>query len=595
MDDDELRARAEQWANEDPDPATAETVRAWLATDDLDALRSAFAGPLRFGTAGLRAPIGAGPARMNRAVVRRTTAGVAARLRVEPRAAERGVVVAGDHRHGSQRFADEAAAVIAGAGLPAFRLPGAVPTPLLAFAVRRLDAAAGIMVTASHNPADDNGYKLYWGDGAQIRPPLDDEIAAAAADVADLRRIATSPEATKRVNGLLAEAHLEACAAQAPRPPAARVRIVHTALHGVAGATCLAALRRAGFTELHETPEQADPDPDFPTVTRPNPEQPGVLDLALAEADRVDADLVLANDPDGDRLAVAVRDPDAHNGDGAAPWRRLTGDEVGCLLGEHLLARDGGSDAVVATTVVSSRLLARIAADHDAEHVQTLTGFKWLAPEADRAAARGKVLRLAYEQALGFMVTPQVRDKDGIAAAVAVADLAADVAGRGSSLPAELGRLARRHGLHHTGERARPLGEDDDTAAVFAALRRTVPEAVGGSDVVAVEDHVAGERRAADGTVQPLATPSTELIGVELADGSRVQARPSGTEPLLKCYAEVVEAVDDAEPTAAARRRADRRLGELLSALVTLVDAAAEAAAGSGGPSSGPLPPASGG
>lgn len=584
MDDDELRARAAQWARQDPDPATAETVRAWLAGDDLDALRAVFAGPLRFGTAGVRAPLGPGPARMNRAVVRRITAGVAARLRVEPRAAERGVVVAGDHRHGSQDFADEAAAVIAGAGLPAFRLPGAVPTPLLAFAVRRLDAAAGVMITASHNPAGDNGYKLYWGDGAQIRPPVDDEITAAAADVGDLGDVATSPEAVKRVNGLLADAHLAACAAQAPAAPAVPVRIVHTALHGVAGATCLAALRHAGFADLHETPEQADPDPDFPTVTHPNPEQPGVLDLALAEADRVNADLVLANDPDGDRLAVAVRDPGEHDGDGPGPWRRLTGDEVGCLLGEYLLARDGGSGAVVATTVVSSRLLARIAADYGAEHVETLTGFKWLAPEADRAAARGKVLRLAYEQALGFMVTPQVRDKDGIAAAVAVADLAADAAARGSSLPAELDRLARRHGLHHTGEHTRPLGEDDDAVAVFASLRAALPEAIGGSDVVAVHDHAAGQRRAADGTARPLATPRAELVGVELADGSRVQARPSGTEPLVKCYAEVIEAVDDAEPVAAARSRADRRLRELLAALATTVDAAAGRASASGRP-----------
>lgn len=582
MDDDELRARAEQWARQDPDPATAETVRDWLASDDLEALRRAFAAPLRFGTAGLRAPVGPGPARMNRAVVRRITAGVAARLRVEPRAAERGVVVAGDHRHGSQDFADEAAAVLTGSGLPVFRLPGAVPTPLLAFAVRRLDAAAGVMITASHNPADDNGYKLYWDDGAQIRPPLDDEVAAAASDVGDLHEVARSPEAVKRVNGLLAEAHLDVCAALAPRPPAARTRIVHTALHGVAGATCLAALRRAGFADLHETPEQADPDPGFPTVTRPNPEQPGVLDLALAEADRVDADLVLANDPDGDRLAVAVRDADAAGGDGGAAWRRLTGDEIGCLLGEHLLARDGGSDAVVATTVVSSRLLARIAADHGAEYVETLTGFKWLAPEADHAAARGKVLRLAYEQALGFMVTPQVRDKDGIAAAVAVADLAADAAARGTSLPAELDRLARRHGLHRTGERSRPIGETDDPGTILAALREALPDAISGRDVVAVCDHAAGERRAADGTVQPLSTPATELLGVELADGARLQVRPSGTEPLLKCYAEVIEAVADSELTADARRRADGWLSELLTALAALVDAAVDAASRGG-------------
>lgn len=568
--DDDLRRRAQQWACQDPDPETAETVRSWLAAADVDALAAAFAAPLSFGTAGLRGPLGPGPARMNRAVVRRLAAGLAQRLRVEPRAAERGVVVAGDHRHGSQALAEEAAAVVAGAGLPAFRLPGAVPTPLLAFAVRRLDAAAGVMITASHNPAGDNGCKLYWGDGAQVRPPVDGEIAAAADAVDDLTAVATARGAVRRVNGLLAEGHLDACAALAPEPPAAPVRIVHTALHGTAGATCLAALRRAGFADVHETPEQADPDPDFPTTDQPNPEHPGALDLALAEADRVGADLVLANDPDGDRLAVAVPDAGGANG-----WRRLTGDEVGCLLGEHLLARDGADDAVVATTVVSSRLLGRIANAYGAECVETLTGFKWLAPEADRAAARGKVLRLAYEQALGYMVAPQVRDKDGVAAAVAVADLTARVAARASTLSGELDRLARRHGLFHTGERTLPLAAGDDPAARVAALRAALPQVIDGVAVAAVADHAAGERRHADGRVEPLSTPPADLVGVELTDGSRLQARPSGTEPLLKCYGEVVEVVAGDEPVAAARARAEPRLASRLSALTGLVEQAA--------------------
>jgi phosphomannomutase len=567
MDDADLRRRAQQWAQHDPDPDTAETVRRWLAADDLEALRRAFAAPLGFGTAGLRGPLGAGPARMNRAVVRRLSAGLAARLRTEPRAAERGVVIAGDHRHGSQALADEAAAVLAGAGLEALRIPGAVPTPLLAFAVGRLDAAAGVMVTASHNPASDNGCKLYWGDGAQVRPPLDAEIAAAADTVHDLAAVATAPEAVRRVNGLLAEGHLDACAALAPNPPAVAVRIVHTPLHGTAGATCLAALRRAGFADVHEIAEQADPDPDFPTVAHPNPEREGALDLALTEANRVGADLVLATDPDGDRLGVAV--PDRDGG-----WRQLSGDEVGCLLGEHLLARDGGVDAVVATTVVSSRLLGRIAAAHGAEYVETLTGFKWLAPQADRAAARGKVLRLAYEQALGYMVTPAVGDKDGIAAAVAVADLAADVAARGMTLPDELDRLARRHGLHHTGERTLPLASSADAAALLARLRASLPTTVDGVAVAAVADYAAGQRRTADGALEALGTPPAELLGVELADGSRLQARPSGTEALLKCYAEVVEPVGDTEAVAVARRRAEQRLASRLAALIGLLERA---------------------
>jgi phosphomannomutase len=431
--------------------------------------------------------------------------------------------------------------------------------------VRHLGAAAGVVVTASHNPPADNGYKVYWADGAQIVPPVDAEIAAAAASVERVVDLPMSEDGVAPVDGGVLDAYLEAALALTRRPDARSLRIAYTPLHGVARDTLLALLARAGFSDVHVVAEQAEPDPDFPTVAFPNPEEPGALDRAMALAAEVGADLVLANDPDGDRIAAAIPDPTTGG------FRALTGDEIGCVLAEALLAA-GEGPRTVATTVVSSQLLARIAAAHGVAYAETLTGFKWLAGAAEEAEAAGRPLVLAYEQALGVMCGTAVRDKDGLSAALVMAELAAVRKADGSSVAEALDELAAAHGLHlTTGRSARLVGAEGQAAiaAALGRLRSDPPAEVDGVAVVAVEDRLAGERRHASGAVEPLATPPTDLLAYVLADGSKLQVRPSGTEPLLKCYVEVVEPVADGD-VAAARVAGTVRLARLADAFAAL-------------------------
>lgn len=564
-----LTATARAWLADDPDPETRAELQELLDAGDPAGLAARFAAPLTFGTAGIRGPVGAGPACMNRAVVRRITAGLAARLLQEDGAAERGVVIGRDARHGSVAFLSDVGAVLAGAGLRVRQFDGHVPTPLVAFAVRHLDAAAGVQVTASHNPPADNGYKIYWSGGAQIVAPTDAEITEAAASVPSVADLPYDPGAVEVVAPAVAEAYLEACLALTRHPQARDLRIVYTPLHGVARDTLLRLLSVAGFGDVHVVQAQGEPDPDFPTVAFPNPEEPGALDLALDLARETGADLVLANDPDGDRIAVAVPDVGSETG-----WRALNGDQIGCLLGEYLLASGDGGDAgaLVATTVVSSRLLSRIARHHGVRYAETLTGFKWLAAAAAEAETTGGRMVLGYEQALGAMCGEAVRDKDGISAALVFAELAAVRKAGGSSVPAALDELAVRHGVHHTlGRSVRLDGPDGDVVAgrALARLRENPPTEVEGVAVVAREDRAAQTRVTAEGEVTTLGTPPTELYGLELADGSRLQVRPSGTEPLLKFYIEVVEPVTGDDVPSAGDRAAARaeRLADALVAL----------------------------
>ena len=555
----DLTAEAERWLTTDPDPVTRAELRALLDAGDEAALAERFGARLEFGTAGIRGPLGAGPARMNRAVVRRVTAGLAARLATEPGAADRGVVVGHDARHGSADFADDTAAVLAGAGIRVHRLSGQQPTPLLAFAVRRLGAAAGVQVTASHNPPQDNGYKVYWGDGAQIVPPLDAEISAAIDAVVDLAAVpvaALDDALIGFVPSTLVGDYVTAVMGLVRHPEHRDLRVAYTPLHGVGRDLATRVLADAGFADVHVAAEQAEPDPDFPTVPFPNPEVAGALDLALALARSVGADLLLANDPDADRIAAAVPDRDG-------AWRVLDGDELGCLLAEWLLVErpSGGPRPAVATTVVSSMLLRRIAEHHGAWFAETLTGFKWLAHAALEAEAAGNTFVLGYEQALGAMCGTAVLDKDGVSAALVTADMAATLKARGRTLLDALDDLHRRHGVHLTAGRSLRLegpGADELVRTVLDRLSGAPPAQVAGVAVTAVADHAAGVRRLGDGRTEPLATPPTDLVGLELADGSRLQVRPSGTEPLLKFYVEVVEPV--AGDLDAARERARTRL-----------------------------------
>lgn len=499
----------EEWIEHDPDPVTA----AELAGCDAEELSARFARPLTFGTAGLRGPVRGGPDAMNLAVVLRATWAVATVL--EERGLAGSIVVVGrDARHGSAEFATATAEVLAAQGFSVVLLPHPVPTPVLAFSVRHLGAAAGIQITASHNPPTDNGYKVYFDGGVQIVSPTDREIenAMAAAPFADL--IPRAPVVS--TDTALVDRYIERAARV--RRSAGSVRIALTALHGVGGAIAVETLRRAGFDDVHVVAAQFAPDPDFPTVDFPNPEEPGATDTLLDLAADVDADIAIALDPDADRCAVGTRNPDGG-------WRMLSGDETGWLFGDYLLSHvDSPASSVVASTVVSSRMLAAIAAHYGARHVETLTGFKWLA-RAD-AELPGSTLIYAYEEAIGHCVDPDaVRDKDGISAAVLAGDLVASLKSKGRSVLHLLDDLARRHGVHMVAAVSRPVTGTEQAAALLQKLRAEPPSQLAGFTVTTTD-------------LQPR-TDALIFAGGAGDTMLRVVVRPSGTEPKLKCYLEV--------------------------------------------------------
>jgi phosphomannomutase len=557
-------ARAAAWAAGDPNPATrdelrrlAERARGGDAAAAAE-LHDAVGGDLRFGTAGLRGRIGAGPGRMNTAVVTRAAAAlggyVAAQL--PPGDARPPAVVVGhDARTGSATFARDSAAVLTAAGCRVLLVDRPVPTPVVAAAVRRLDADAGVVVTASHNPPADNGYKVYLGGrvapgptrGVQIVPPADAAIA---------ERIAACPPAAEvaradsgwTVLGDEAVADYVAATAPVAGPGPRRLRVVATAMHGVGADVLDRVLAAAGFAAPDWVASQRDPDPAFPTVAFPNPEVPGAMDAAMDLAREVGADLVVALDPDADRCAVAVPDPGTAGG-----WRRLTGDELGALLGEHLIERgaapaDPGEPAAVACSLVSSSLLGRIAGHHGVRFAATLTGFKWI--------ARVPGLVYGYEEAIGYCVDPAtVRDKDGIATATVVCGLAASLRERGLRAVDVLDELAVRHGVHLTAPVTVRLEDPAEGAGIVTALLSDPPATLGGLPVTRVEDLGAG----VDGL------PPTPGLRLRSGGDVRVVVRPSGTEPLLKAYLEVVRPVTDAGALRAVRAEA--------SALLTAVRA----------------------
>ena len=559
----DLLARARTWLAEDPDPDTRSELADLLASAEGPAeeqqcaawseLAERFAGTLQFGTAGLRGEMSAGPMRMNRAVVIRAAAGLAAYV---GKRAPGGLVVIGyDSRHKSYDFARDTAAVVVAAGLRAVLLPGPLPTPVLAFAVRHLDAAAGVMVTASHNPPRDNGYKVYLGgelEGAQIVPPHDAGIAAeidAVAALADVPLAADGWEVPDR--GAVLDPYLARAAGLVDPGSPRELSVVYTPMHGVGRDTFLAAFERAGFPAPAIVAAQADPDPDFPTVGFPNPEEPGAMDLAFETAKALGPDIVIANDPDADRLAVAVPDADSPSG-----WRMLRGDEVGALLAAHVVNKQ--AEGTFATTIVSSSLLSRIAAAAGLGYAETLTGFKWI--------SRAPGLRYGYEEALGYCVDPDaVRDKDGISAALLLAELAAGLKAAGRTLGDLLDELALGHGLHATDQLAVRVADLRLIAAAMARLREQPPVALAGLRVDSADDL---EQGSAD-------LPPTDGLRYRLSgagvDSARVVVRPSGTEPKLKCYLEVVVPVASADGLAGARSAA----AGLLAALKRDLSAAA--------------------
>lgn len=552
----ELRRRAEAWMDADPDPGTRAELAALLGAGDVAALEDRFAHPLRFGTAGLRAAVGAGPARINRLVVRRTTAGLARWvLDRGPAAASAGLVVGRDARHGSATFAADVAEVAAAAGVRVRAFARPLPTPVTAFAVRHLGAAAGVVVTASHNPAADNGYKVYAADGAQIVPPDDAAVAAAAEAAPDVAvgapAVGAGAGGGGPSGGPVDDEVLAAYRAMAlgliddsgPR----RLRAVYTPMHGVGGSVVPGLLEAAGFDPPVLVARQAAPDPDFPTVAFPNPEEPGALDLALAAAGAVAADVVIANDPDADRLAVAVPDR-------TGAWRPLSGDELGILLADRCIAAGRGPGRLVSTTIVSSSMLGKLAGEAGVAYEETLTGFKWIARAASRRP--GHRLVFGYEEALGYAVTDAVADKDGVTAALLVAEMAARARAEGRSLLDRLDELAARLGVHLTAQwsrRAEGPGGMEALSGVVDAWRRHPPGELGGMAVTEAVDLAPGA----------LGLPPTDAVVVRLGRQGRVVLRPSGTEPKLKAYLEVVTAPPGAGGLVPARREASARLAAL--------------------------------
>ncbi len=536
----DLRERTEAWINADPDKKTREELAALLGAGDLDELTERMDGSLQFGTAGLRGRVEGGSNRMNRAVVIRTTRGLADYLIERNPDSEKPVVVGRDARLSSKRFQKDTIGVLTAAGILVRYFPEPVPTPIVAYAARQLGARAAIVITASHNPPLDNGYKVYDTNGAQIIPPTDTDIAAkiaAAPPADDVPRLSKKyrKELASPVPDGMFERYLEDLRkVRDPEATGTDLKIVYSAMHGVGGAFVTGALRELGYPNILPVPEQYEPDGHFPTVAFPNPEEPGALDLANALAAREQADIIVANDPDTDRLAVSIERSDG--------WRPLTGNQIGVLLGDYLLDKTSVAKPLVFNSIVSSPMLASVAEAHGAGFVTTLTGFKWIWNAAlDLAAAGEGEFVFGYEEALGYSVGPAVRDKDGISASVIFADLAAECRGKGESVLDYLARLYERHGMWVSTQKSIVRPGSEGAAQIADAMVRLAgapPESVGGIPVVAMTDYRVGAES------RPRYMAATPLVELDLGERGRVLVRPSGTEPKLKIYVDLVAARD---------------------------------------------------
>ena len=515
--DQALITEVQAWIAEDPDPTTAAQLQKWLDEHNESELRKSFAGFLQFGTAGLRGPIRPGPSGMNRAVVARTAAGIAAYMKERNLSS---VVIGRDARYGSEDYTIETAEIMSGAGMKVFILPRPLPTPVLAFATVELGCDVGIMVTASHNPPQDNGYKVYLGGtvdgidyrGSQIVSPTDTSIAQKIDEITSLKSQPRGSEWTVLGEEVI-EKYIKQTASLASNP--GTLRIVYSAMHGVGTETLQRVFHKAGFLSPILVESQALPDPDFPTVAFPNPEEPGAIDLSLETAKAFDADLVIANDPDADRCAAAVNDPEAG-------WRMLRGDELGAIFAESIARKKGSGK--FANSIVSSSIVKKIAEHHKIEFNETLTGFKWI--------SKIKGLTFGYEEALGYAVDPgTVNDKDGISAAIELAQIATDLAAEGKTLLDLLNEIWSRHGFHATEQISIRLTDLSKVAVILGGLRNNPPQEIAGRAVTSIDDLALPT----DGL------PPTDGLRIWLAGGVRIIIRPSGTEAKMKCYIEVIE------------------------------------------------------
>lgn len=515
-----LRAEVEAWIEHDPDPDTAATLRSWLAQENESELKSAFSGFLEFGTAGLRGPIGPGPSRMNRAVVSRTAAGIASYMKQRGMSS---VVIGRDARHGSESFTQESAEIFSGAGLKVYVLPRPLPTPVLAYAVRYLQADVGVMVTASHNPPQDNGYKVYIGgsadgvnyNGSQIVSPTDELISEEIAVVSH-----PLPRGNSWIDlddAVFNEYVARTAAIVKPFNKVFPSRVVYTAMHGVGAESVQAVFRAAGYPDPILVSAQTAPDPDFPTVAFPNPEEPGAIDLSLAQARESDADIVIANDPDADRCAAAIKDAKGN-------WRMLHGDEIGAIFGQYLATTMGEKlqDKVFANSIVSSSLLRKIAHRHGISFQETLTGFKWL--------AKIENLAFGYEEAIGYCVDPTTaNDKDGVSAALLLAHITGDLKSQAITLHEYLDSIWEQYGYFRTEQISIRVSDTNMIKDALTKIRTDTPDAIAGYTVIKFDDL----ERPQDGL------PPTNGVRFFLSGDIRIIIRPSGTEPKVKCYIEV--------------------------------------------------------
>ena len=520
----ELKAQALAWLNQDPDPETTAELQEIIDNDDLEGLESRFHTRLEFGTAGLRGELGAGPNRMNRVLVAQTAAGLGNYLLAQsPKAS---VVIGFDGRHNSDIFAKDSAEVLAGMGIEVFLLDEMGPTPLVSFATRYLGMSAGVMVTASHNPPRDNGYKVYLvGDfnGSQIISPVDNQIADEIAKVAQTQTFDSLPKSNqyKVIDPEIRAAYLESALASGGKSNGTALKIVYTPMHGVGWSSIKPLFESSGSEELIPVPEQIKPDGNFPTVAFPNPEEKGALDLAMALAESKDADLIIANDPDADRVALAL--PTANG------WQRLTGDQVGLILADEIASQ--ATSGTLACSIVSSSVLAKVAKHHGLDFKATLTGFKWISKIPN--------LIFGYEEALGYCIDPnQVADKDGVSAALMLANIARAEKAKGRTLWDLLDDLGQRYGFYATGQISIRVSDLSIIAKAMASIRTNPPKELAGLPTTFTDMKLGSK------DLMP-----TDGLRFDLADGRRVIIRPSGTEPKLKCY---LEAVSDSKESAKA-------------------------------------------
>ncbi|MDC5720487.1 phospho-sugar mutase [Vibrio europaeus] len=555
-----------RWLEKDPDPHTREELQHLIDEQAFDELDDRFSQRLEFGTAGLRGKVGCGPNRMNRLVIQETATGLGHYLVEQVTDAKmRGVVIGYDGRTDSKQFAHDTASVLTSLGIKVFLTHAVAATPIVAFGVKHFDAAAAVVVTASHNPPEYNGFKVYWENGAQIIPPHDSGIANEI-DIAATKPIPLMALDDAEKHGLLVwlkEDYYETYRQTMNNNPLLAnhtapndVAIAYTAMHGVGANMAQTLLNDAGFNHFYSVAEQNEPDGTFPTVNFPNPEEAGAMDMVMALAKQHNADIACANDPDADRFAVAVRKPDGN-------YQMLTGDQVGTLFGHYLLSQTQASKQLVGNTIVSSTLLNKIADAHGATYFQTLTGFKWLTNVAMQKQSDDQQFLFAYEEALGYTVGNKVWDKDGLSALVAFAQLTAELKSQGKTIWDQLEAIYRQHGMYLNSQRSIAL--DPKAPPVGDKLRANPPTMIAGSKVEVTEDLKSLTKHFADGSTQIIDLPASDVLIYHLSCGARVIVRPSGTEPKLKCYYEVIEKFEDSDSFEHVHDKASESMGMLIS------------------------------